>query len=68
LAASAEPEIAAAGARLAQMETSVKRLIRENGTPRGIAAGKRPPGLIGQIDRVLRGRFEANTHTYAHKL
>jgi hypothetical protein len=50
------------------METSVKRLVREDGTLPGIVAGKRPPGLIGQIDRVLRGTFEANTHTHAYKL
>ena len=44
LAASAEPEIAAA--RPAQMETPVERPIWENGTLPGIMAGMRPPRLI----------------------
>jgi hypothetical protein len=42
LAVSGEPELAAAGARLALMETPVERPIWVNGTLPGTMAGKRP--------------------------
>ena len=42
LAVSGEPELAAAGARLALMETPVERPVWVNGTLPGIMAGQRP--------------------------
>ena len=64
----AELDLAVSEMRQALMQTLIERPIWVNGTLPGVMAGKRAVRLIGQNEGVLRGRFEANTHTHTHKL